>query len=137
MEPISAIAALATSIVSRIWPDRSQADQQKFTLEMTRELQASSILQKYLDADIEQTKVNLEQAKSSNLFVSGPRPYIMWGLGTILILFFAAQFVISILVAFKYDVIVMPPIDPVMCSIIMGLLGLGYITRSYDKKNEK
>lgn len=93
-------------------------------------------MQKYLDADIEQTKVNTEQAKSDNLFVSGPRPYIMWGFGTVLILFYILSTIVSLAVALKYDVIPMPPMDPMMRDIILGLLGLGYITRSYDKKNK-
>jgi len=136
MNPVTAIASLASSIISRIWPDKSEQETQKFTLELTKELQDSAILQKYLDADIKQTEVNLEQAKSDNLFVSGPRPYIMWGLGSILILYALISTFISLAVALNYHVVPMPPMDPMLRDIILGLLGIGYITRSYDKRNK-
>ena len=136
MDPISAILGVVSSVISRIWPDATEAQKDKLTLEMTRELQASQILQKYLDADIEQTKVDEAQAKSDNLFVSGPRPYIMWGLGTILILYGFLITCIGFGIALGYHIIPMPPLDPMMRDIILGLLGIGYITRSYDKSQK-
>lgn len=133
MEPISAIASLVQSVVSRIWPDKSQADRQKFVLEVTRELKQSEILQKYLEADIKQTETNTAQAQHDSLFVAGPRPFIMWGLGGILVLYFLLSTGISFAIAIGYQVVPMPPLDPMLRDIILGLLGLGYITRSYEK----
>jgi hypothetical protein len=137
VDPISAISSLAGQIISRVWPDKTKQETEKFTLELTRELNQSNLLQKYLEADIAQTQVNEEQAKSDNLFVSGARPFIMWGLGAILILFSLISTGVSLAVALKYNVIPMPPMDPMMRDILLGLLGLGYITRSYDKRNSK
>jgi hypothetical protein len=137
MDPISAISTLAGQIISRVWPDKTKKETEAFTLELTRELNQSNLLQKYLEADIAQSKVNEEQAKSDNLFVSGARPFIMWGLGAILVLFSLISTFVSLAVALKYNVIPMPPMDPMMRDILLGLLGLGYITRSYDKKNSK
>lgn len=136
MDPISAIASLASTVLNKVFGNKSEQDTQKFTLELTKELQQSTLLQKYLDADIKQTEVNIEQAKNENLFVSGPRPYIMWGLGTILILYSLISTFVSLAVALHYDVLPMPPMDPMMRDIILGLLGIGYLTRSYDKRNK-
>lgn len=137
MDPVTAIATLVTSVVSRIWPDATEKKKQDFTLEITRELNASNLILKQLEADNKQTDVNIEQAKNTNLFVSGPRPYIMWGLGTILILYAALSTFVALGVALQYHIIPMPPMDPMMRDIILGLLGLGYLTRSYDKKYGK
>jgi hypothetical protein len=133
MDPLSSVLTLVTSVMSRIWPDATQAKKDQMTLELTREINQNQMLMKYLDADSKQTDVNIEQAKSSNLFVAGPRPYIMWGLGTILIIYSFLTTGISFAVALGYHVVPMPPMDPMMRDIILGLLGLGYITRSYDK----
>ncbi len=135
MDPISSIAALVTSVVSRIWPDKTEAEKQAFTLQITRELNDSQVILKQLDIDSKQIETNTEQAKNPNLFVSGPRPYIMWGLGTVLILYFTLTTAVSFAIALQYPVIAMPPIDPMMRDVILGLLGLGYLTRSYDKRN--
>lgn len=136
MNPISEIIGLATTVISRIFPDASQAKKDQMTLELTREINQNQVLQKYLDADNRQTDVNVEQAKSDNLFVSGPRPYIMWGLGTILIIYGFLTTGVNFAVALGYLVVPMPPMDPMMRDIILGLLGLGYLTRSYDKRSK-
>lgn len=135
MDPLSVIASLAGTVISRVFPDKTQAQVHQFTLELTKELNQTDIIKKQLDLDAEQVKANAVQASNKNLFVSGARPFIMWGLGIVLVLFFVASSTISILVAFKYNVTPMPPMDPLMRDIILGLLGLGYLTRSYDKKN--
>ena len=132
----AAIAALITSIVTRIWPDKSELEKQKFAAEVTQILTQKELELKALDVDTEQTKTNTEQVKSTSLFVSGPRPYIMWGLGTILILYGFSTVIINILVATGMLAHAMPPLDSMLRDVILGLLGLGYITRSYDKKQE-
>lgn len=134
MDPLSGVLSLVSTVVSRIWPDKTEAEKKALELELARELNETQILSKYLDADIGQTAVNTEQAKSSNLFVSGARPYIMWGLGTILILYYFLLTGVNFAVALNFHVIPMPSLDPTMRDIILGLLGLGYLTRSYDKK---
>jgi hypothetical protein len=136
MNPVTEIISLVTAVVSRIWPDATQSKKDLMTLEITREINQNQTLQKYLDADNRQTDVNVEQAKSDNLFVSGPRPYIMWGLGTILIIYSFLTTGIGFAVALGYNVVPMPPMDPMMRDIILGLLGLGYITRSYEKSRK-
>jgi hypothetical protein len=137
MDPLSIITSLATTVISRVFPDKTQAQIHQFTLELTKELNQTDIIKKQLDLDAEQVKANAVQAASNKLFISGARPFIMWGLGIILVLFFTASSVLSILVAFKFNVTPMPPMDPLMRDIVLGLLGLGYLTRSYDKKQDK
>lgn len=133
MDPISAIAALVTSVVSRVWPDRSEKDKQQFTLEITKELNQNQIFLKNLEIDSKQIDTNTEQAKNSNVFVAGPRPFIMWGLGIILVLYGFLTTGVSFAIALGYITTPMPPLDPMLRDIILGLLGLGYLTRSYEK----
>lgn len=133
MDPISLITTLVTSVVSRVWPDKTEKEKQAFTLAMTKELNESQLLLKHLDVDAEQVKTNAEQAKNPNLFVSGPRPFIMWGLGIILVLYGLFTTGISFAVALGYAVVPMPVLDPMLRDIILGLLGIGYLARSYEK----
>lgn len=135
MDVFSAIANLVTSVVSRVWPDKTESDKQRFTLEIVQALQQSEIIKKQLDLDAAQAKVNEAQANNPNLFVSGSRPYIMWGLGTVLIIYFTLQTVANFAIAAGFHFIVMPSLDPMIRDIVLGVLGLGYLTRSYDKKN--
>lgn len=82
-----------------------------------------------------QTEINKEEAKSSSLFVSGARPFIMWICGFSLayvaiiepIARFAAQ------VGFSYNG-AFPVIDTdLTLQVLLGMLGLGAM-RSFDKK---
>lgn len=137
MDPISAIAALVTSVVSRVWPDKSESAKQAFTLEVTKELNNNQVILKQFDIDQEQIKTNSEQAKNENLFISGPRPFIMWGTGIILVFYFFLATITSFGVALGFPMHQMPPLDPMLRDIILGLLGLGYITRSVEKLKGK
>lgn len=83
-----------------------------------------------------QTEINLEEAKSSNWFISGWRPYVGWICGTAFgyvglvepFLRFVATVIFGYTGAF-------PVIDTSLTmQVLFGLLGLGAL-RSLDKKN--
>jgi len=83
-----------------------------------------------------QTDINLEQAKSSNRFVSGPRPALMW----VGVFGVAYQWVLVPLISFAYTsyfgqpLPVEPPVmDPNMMLMLGGLMGLQVGARSWEK----
>lgn len=89
-----------------------------------------------LDIAKKQIDVNIEEAKSSNLFVSGWRPFIGWVCG----LAFAWQFLGLPIFLYINAALGSPVTAPVfditsMMTVLMGMLGLGAM-RSYDKKQE-
>ena len=126
MDPISAIASLVTSVVSRIWPDKSQADREAFTLEITRELNATNLLTK-------QMETNSAEAANPN------RTWITWRelLGYVCVVAFAWQYVaLPVLLftcaAFGHQISV-PSLDMAsMMTILLGMLGIG-LQKTYEK----
>ena len=86
--------------------------------------------------DLAQISVNVEEAKSQNLFVAGWRPAVGWigaaGLAYAAILEPLLRFITS--VGFGYTG-VFPVIDTMLTlQVLLGILGLGAM-RSWDKKN--
>jgi hypothetical protein len=80
------------------------------------------------DQNIAQTKVNVEEARSGNMFVAGWRPAIGW-VGALALFY---QFIVYPIVG--YFVANMPePLDySMLFTIITGMLGIAGL-RSYDK----
>lgn len=118
-----------TAIVNRIWPDASEADKRKldqFVSEMDAEV-------KLRLAQVEVAKI---ESASSNLFISGARPALLWCCVFIFfytyILYPTAVFVVALCDAS----LVVPrlALDEAVWNVMFGLLGLGLIgSRSYEK----
>lgn len=139
MLPIVAegIFSLGAKIIDSLFPNKAEADQAKLKL---LELQQNGELAQ-LAADTQlatsQTAINLEEAKSTNLFVSGWRPAVGW----VCVLAFAAKYLagplVFIVAQFTNHPITLPPIDMTeMLPILLGMLGLGTL-RSMDKWKSK
>lgn len=112
IDPVSAVSNLATTIVSRIWPDKTQAEKDQLA-------QALAILQT-------QTDTNKAEAANPNMFVAGWRPFVGWvcGIG------FAVQFVFGPLGEWASSLaghpVKFPPMDlGTMMPLLLGMLGLG------------
>ena len=129
LDPISAALDLGNTLITRIFPDPAQAANAK--LELLKLQQSGDLAQMTA-----QTDINKEEAKSTNWFVAGARPFILWICGfamlycTLLepILRFVAMVVYGYTGAF-------PLIDSSLTmQVMMGILGLGAY-RTYEKKN--
>lgn len=86
--------------------------------------------------DADQTAINVEEAKSESIFVSGWRPFIGWVCGLAFAYKFIIQpFLIFGLVAYgsTFDYKQLPTLDwSELSMVLMGLLGLGGL-RSIEK----
>ncbi len=130
MEP-TVIISLVTSIINRVWPDKTE--QQK--LEFARELQTA-----ILDANLasSQIDVNKAEAQSDKLFVSGWRPFIGWVCGAAFSWEYCFKpLLVFLLVASGHPVPVLPELGLTeMMPVLMGILGLGGL-RTYEKIKKK
>lgn len=81
-----------------------------------------------------QTTINLEEAKSENLFVAGWRPAIGWICGFALAYSAIIEPFITWVARLNGSMVVFPVIDTtITMQVLVGVLGLGAY-RSYDKK---
>ena len=80
-----------------------------------------------------QTDINLEEAKSTNMFVSGWRPFIGWVCGLALAWQFIGSPIFDWIVKLTGKNIIPPQIDTgSLMTILMALLGLGGM-RTFEK----
>lgn len=128
MDPITAILGIGNKLIDHFFPDANQAAAAKLEL---LKMQQNGDLQVMAS----QMEINKIEAGSSNLFVSGWRPFIGWGCGIAFL--YAALFEPFIrfvsTVIFKYNG-AFPVIDTQLTlQILLGLLGLAGM-RSWEKK---
>ncbi len=115
-----AVANLASAVVSRIWPDKTEEEKQKFTLALQESYQNFQTSNAQVD-------VNKIEAGSQSIFVSGARPYLMWVCGFA----YSWQFVLEPVVsyafaAFGHPVSHMLVLDnDSLNTLLFGMLGLG------------
>jgi len=122
-------------IIDKLFPDPQKAQEAK--IELFKLQQSGELAQLAAETDLAkgQLAVNVEEAKSTKLFVAGWRPFVGWvggiGLAYAAIIEPVARFVAS--VGFSYTGS-FPVLDTtITMQILFGLLGLGAM-RSFDKK---
>lgn len=134
LDPVTALLDVGGKIIERLWPDPTQAAAAKLELiklQQSGELAAMAAENGLATAQI---KVNEESAKSSSVFVSGARPFILWGCGFAML--YAALFEPMMrfvaVVCFTYAG-TFPALDTTLTTqVLLGLLGLGTL-RTVDK----
>jgi len=128
MNPLFApIYDLVGTVIDRLIPDKAAAEKAK--LEMAVALQAQEF-----QIQIEQIRVNAEEAKSTSWFVAGGRPAIMWICGFALayaaVIEPIARFAAKVWFGYTGD---FPVIDTdLTMQVLFGILGLGAF-RSAEK----
>ena len=123
-----AIADLASSIVNKIWPDKTQVERDQMA-------QALVLLQGQITLNQAQLGVNAAEAANPKLFVSGWRPFIGWVCGAACawnwIGIPCAVFIAGLL----HRQIAATPADlSQMLPVLLGMLGMGGL-RTYEKLN--
>ena len=123
---LGSFADLASKIIDKIFPDKDEAN--KVKLEMIRLQQEGNFKElelEYANA-LEQVKVNVEEAKNPNLFVSGWRPAVGWVCVCGLLYSVFLRPMISWLATIWGLIAVPPPIDNVLLlNLVLGMLGMG------------
>lgn len=109
---VGAVADLASTVISRIWPDKSEEEKQQLAA-------AVMVVQGQID-------INKEEAKSSSLFVAGWRPSIGWVCSAACAWnWIGLPMMKSGLVVAGYKLDVSPADLTEMLPILIGMLGLG------------
>jgi hypothetical protein len=126
MDPVSAVAGLAETLISRIWPDpaaRASAEAQLIKAQMDAALAG---VQQQID-------INKVEAASSSVFVAGWRPGIGWICGAAFGLHFVVLPMLGWLaVLFGHAPIAVPFDMDTLMTVLMGMLGLGGL-RTFEK----
>ena len=116
---IGEVADLASSIINRIWPDKTEQER--------AELSAALLVVQG------QLQVNAAEAGSRSTFVAGWRPFIGWTCGVACGWNWIGLPVARILLELAGHPIAVSPADLTeMLPVLMGMLGLGGF-RTYEK----
>jgi len=126
MDPISSISNLANTLITKIWPDPKDQASAEALLIKTQMDAALAQAQQQID-------INKIEAGSTNIFVSGWRPFVGWACGVA----FAGHFIIMptlnwLVQLFGHAPITIPFDMDTFSTVLMGLLGLGAM-RSVEK----
>lgn len=131
---LSGLFEIGKGIINRLFPDPAQAAAAQ--LELLKMQQNGDLAQLAAETDLAklQIQVNLEEAKSTNWFVAGARPFIMWTCGFSLayvsLIEPFARFAAQVWFGYSGE---FPVIDTnLTMQVLMGILGLG-VMRSAER----
>ena len=124
---ISGLFTAAQSLIERFFPDPEKKAAAQ--LELLRMQQNGDLAQLAAETDLAklQIQTNIEEAKSTNWFVAGARPFIMWTCGVALayvsVVEPISRFAAKVWFGYSGE---FPIIDTnLTMQILMGILGLG------------
>lgn len=118
---VGAVADLANTVISKVWPDKSEEEKQQLAA-------AVMVVQGQLD-------INKTEASSSSVFVSGWRPAIGWVCGAACTWNWIGLPIAKFAMLAAGHPVNMQPADlGEMLPILMGMLGLGGL-RTVEKVN--
>ena len=111
---IGAVADLASTIVNKIWPDKSEQEKAQIAM-------AVQVVQGQLD-------INKAEAANPNMFVAGWRPAVGWVCASAM----AFQYLVRpLLIGFGITTS-MPALDDTLWGLLFGMLGIGGL-RTFEK----
>jgi hypothetical protein len=126
MDLLNLISPLIGKVIDRLWPDPAQAAAAK--LEVLKMQQTGELAKLADDTDLSkaQDAINQAEAMSNNVFVAGPRPFILWICGFAL----AFQFLVAPLLTWGTTLfgktVPVPSLDMgTLLTLLFGMLGLG------------
>ena len=124
---ISGLFSAAQSLIERFFPDPEKKAAAQLELLKMQQNGELALLASETDLAKLQIQTNVEEAKSTNWFVAGARPFIMWTCGVALayvsIVEPVSRFVAKVWFGYVGD---FPIIDTnLTMQILMGILGLG------------
>jgi len=111
---VGAVADLASTVINKIWPDKSEQEKQQLAI-------AVQVVQGQLD-------INKIEAANPSVWVSGWRP----GVGWVCVAALAYQYVVRPLLIGFGVADHMPALDDSLWELLFGMLGLGGL-RTFEK----
>ena len=109
---LGAVSDLASSVINKIWPDKSEAEKQQLAA-------AVMVVQGQLD-------INKVEAASPSVFVSGWRPFIGWVCGVACAWNWIGLKMALFIAAYLGHPLDIQPADvSEMMPVLLGMLGLG------------
>lgn len=122
-------------LLDKIIPDKDAREKAKVLL-MQKEMEADlEALKLSVQSDVEQMRVNAEEAKHANVFVAGWRPFIGWVCGIAMAYHFILQPLLAFIIANNSELgdVKLPSFDmDALFTVLMGMLGLGGM-RTFEK----
>jgi hypothetical protein len=132
---LSGIFDIGKNLIDRFFPDPAQ--KAAAALELARMQQNGELAQLAADTDLAklQIQTNIEEAKSTNWFVAGWRPFCGWvgggGLAYAVIIEPIARFIAKVVFGYTGE---FPQIDTSMTTnVLLGMLGLLGSMRTIEK----
>ena len=137
LNPAGLILDIGSKVIDRLWPDPTKAAEAKMELFKLQQSGELAVMANDTQLAKIQGDINVEEAKSTNWFVAGARPFIMWGCGFGMLyaaLFEPlARFVATVLYHYTGA---FPVVDSTITTqILFGLLGLGTMRTVEKLKN--
>ena len=134
---LSGLFDLGKGLIDRLWPDPAQKAAAQ--MELLKMQQSGDLAQLAADTDLAklQIQTNIEEAKSTNWWVAGARPFIMWICGFSLayaaLVEPFARFAAKVWFGYAGD---FPLINTdLTLQVLMGILGLGAMRSAEKLKN--
>lgn len=125
---IGEVAGLATDIVNKIWPDKTQQEKDALAFQMQAAVIQSDLVKGQLS-------VNQAEAGNASVFVAGWRPFVGWVCGCAFAWAFVVGPLVSYLATLAGATVSLPALDLSQLSpVLMGMLGLGAM-RTVEKVN--
>jgi hypothetical protein len=132
---IDGVLEIGKTLIKHWFPDPSEAAKQEMELEKMHQDGRLAELMAQTDLAKGQLAINTEEAKSSNFFVAGWRPFVGWMCGAAFGYAAIVEPVSRFVAAVMFDYHGMFPIidTNLTMQVLFGMLGLGAL-RTYEKK---
>jgi hypothetical protein len=120
LDPLTAVTDLASTVINKIWPDKSEAERQQLAA-------AVALVQG-------QIAVNQVEAANPSVFVAGWRPFIGWVCGLALFYTYLGYPTLIWIASVWHPTLVVPKLgnDGMLYELLFGMLGMGGL-RTFEK----
>ena len=139
MDPLTAVLNIGTSIIDKIWPDKTQAEAAKLKMFELQQQGALAEIQNGFNLMLENIKVNANEALHQSVFVAGWRPFIGWVSGFALAYNYIAMPLIAWVTKCFYPAAPdMPALDMTELMVLLGgMLGIAGLRSSEIKQGKR
>lgn len=130
---IGLLSPIVGKILDKI-PDAGAKEKARLEFELAIQENELKIMQMLSQTDVKQAEINIEEAKSSNWFISSWRPGVAWVCVAAFTWAYVLQpIVVFIVVATGHPLVGLPEMNMgEMMPVLLGLLGLSGL-RSFEK----